>query len=228
MKKILMSIMAIALVMGITGAGTFAYFSDTLASADNEFTAGTLILKAWDGDSWEDGVTATWKSPASWAPGDTCEATLYLKNAGTVPVEVAFADWTNPQWGGGNGSVNLLDKIEVVGWWDSASGYSEDFVPLFLNVFDANNDGSLSLLELINGDSYWPGSASPWEAVLWDGAWPPVSTNPPLIPAGGEYGMKMRFQFMSDAGNDYQGAWGKFDLVIKGNQKAPDLQEANQ
>ncbi len=46
MKKILVSLMAIALVIGLVGAGAFAYFSDVETSTGNTFTAGTLDLTA--------------------------------------------------------------------------------------------------------------------------------------------------------------------------------------
>lgn len=44
MKKTLFTMMALVLVIGLAGAGTFAYFSDTETSTDNTFTAGTLDL----------------------------------------------------------------------------------------------------------------------------------------------------------------------------------------
>ena len=44
MKKILFSLMAILLAVGLVGAGAFAYFSDTETSEGNTFTAGTLDL----------------------------------------------------------------------------------------------------------------------------------------------------------------------------------------
>ena len=44
MKKILISVMTLVLVLGLVGAGAFAWFSDTETSEDNTFTAGTLDL----------------------------------------------------------------------------------------------------------------------------------------------------------------------------------------
>jgi predicted ribosomally synthesized peptide with SipW-like signal peptide len=44
MKKIIGLTIAALLIIGIVGAGTFAYFSDTATSTGNTFTAGTLVL----------------------------------------------------------------------------------------------------------------------------------------------------------------------------------------
>jgi len=45
MKKILISVMSLALVVGLLGAGAMAYFSDVETSGSNTFTAGGLDLK---------------------------------------------------------------------------------------------------------------------------------------------------------------------------------------
>lgn len=61
MKKILVSSLAIFLVIGLVGSGTFTWFQDTETSIGNTFTAGTLDLKIRDQDEfYRDGVTATW------------------------------------------------------------------------------------------------------------------------------------------------------------------------
>lgn len=203
------------LVMAVVGAvGTQAWFSDTETSSDNTFTAGTLNLELSNGSGWGDGVAATWVSPSNWAPGEAVTATIYLHNVGTVDAQVVYGDWTNPSYG----SPNLLAVIEVTEMSDSLDGYSSNFVPAFVGVYDQNADGKLSLWELINGDAYWPGSSSPWEAVFYDTD--PV-TGPSLLPAGGStYGLKMAFKFMETAGDPYQGASAGFDLVLKATQES--------
>ena len=42
MKKVFMSVMVIALAVGLVGGGAGAWFSDTEESTGNTFTAGTL------------------------------------------------------------------------------------------------------------------------------------------------------------------------------------------
>ena len=80
MKKILISLMAIALVVGLVGAGTIAYFSDTESSTGNTFTAGTLVLSVTGSETG----SAGWVSPTNWAPGETEDGNVILANAGTI------------------------------------------------------------------------------------------------------------------------------------------------
>lgn len=76
MKKILFSLMAIALVVGLVGAGAFAQFFDTETSSGNTFTAGTLDLTLA-----ESGKVAF---PLPAKPGDTASGTITVKNEGNL------------------------------------------------------------------------------------------------------------------------------------------------
>ena len=78
MKKILMSLMAIGLVVGLVGAGTMAYFSDEETSTGNTFTAGTLDLTPNNPGAFVSGLT-------NLAPGvDNPAQTITLTNSGTL------------------------------------------------------------------------------------------------------------------------------------------------
>ena len=79
MKKILMSLMAIALVVGLVGAGTMAHFSDTETSTDNTFTVGTLDI-ALGTTSWSAGFD-------NMAPGDTVTSTIPVNSTGSLPLD---------------------------------------------------------------------------------------------------------------------------------------------
>jgi spore coat-associated protein N len=85
MKKILLSLLTIALVSAVAVGATRAYFSDTETSAGNTITAGTLDLKV----GGQDGpavahVTQTNIVPA--APWTTQRGQgFHLTNAGSVP-----------------------------------------------------------------------------------------------------------------------------------------------
>ncbi len=88
MKTILMSVMAIAIVVGVVGAGTFAYFSDTETSSGNTFTAGILDLELDDNNEdlgrGYDFVTDTWIL-GDMKPGvHFREETLSIHNKGNV------------------------------------------------------------------------------------------------------------------------------------------------
>lgn len=224
-RKVLASLLVIAVVAGLVGAGTWAFFSDTGESTGNTFTAGTLILElANEGGSWGEGVTATWQSPPGWAPGDELTNRIWLRNVGSVDGQVAYGDWANPDCGGG---ANLLDVTEVTEMTDSLDSFSANYVDLFVGVYDQNADGKLSLYELIVGDSFWPGSTSPWEeAFFTEGGDPWSEGGEPLLPAGGApFGIGMTFKFMEDAGDEYQGASCTFDLILKVTQKGYPTQE---
>lgn len=91
MNKILASLLMIGLVIGIAGAGTWAYFSDTESVNENTFTAGTLDLKISNLDD-----ESTTKLPfeiENVKPGDSGSEKAKLKNegnvAGTVYVKIS-------------------------------------------------------------------------------------------------------------------------------------------
>lgn len=92
-KKILFSIMAIALAGGLVGAGVFAYFSDTESSTGNTFTAGTLDLEVDSENPWTStpvNVTCMEPGAAASPVNITCEnvgsltGDLYMKITNVV------------------------------------------------------------------------------------------------------------------------------------------------
>jgi len=105
MKKIIGLTIAFMLLIGMTGIGTWAYFSDVEASTGNQMTAGTLDLKTNDADGVSQTLFVT-----NMAPGDTVgPETIILKNIGSVDgstLDLAFSYIEN------DGSSNLVDKTE--------------------------------------------------------------------------------------------------------------------
>ncbi len=90
MKKILFSLMTVALVVGLVGAGAFAYFSDTETSAGNTFTAGTLNLQVGNDDP-----CTVHLSKDNIAPGDALYGGGYcglwkIENTGTIDGRLSF------------------------------------------------------------------------------------------------------------------------------------------
>jgi spore coat-associated protein N len=76
-RKMLLSLMVLALAVAAIGAGTLAAFSDTELSTGNKFTAGTLDLKVSD---------STWHSPG---PGvDPATGFLYTDDPIVKMIEV--------------------------------------------------------------------------------------------------------------------------------------------
>ena len=201
-KKILASIFVIGILALAMGYGTYSYFSDTAKSTGNVFTAGTLDLKlANAGGEYTDGVTATWSSPAGWAPGETVEATLYMKNDGSIGIHHIRVGVENLD-GTGLWHAILLTKFEFFEGdiTDTVKGFGPTEYPL-----DYNGDGKVTLHEFIN----W--CAQPHSILLFAGAW---ATGPKYIPAGGTQWLKLGFTFDPAAGDDYQGLTASFDLKI--------------
>lgn len=88
MRRILISLMTIALVGALIGGGVYAYFSDVETSTGNVFTAGTLNLNLTDAsDDGTESETATWVF-SDIAPGDTggggAGAGLTVSNTGSL------------------------------------------------------------------------------------------------------------------------------------------------
>jgi len=77
-RKIMSSLMVIALAAMLIGLGTFAYFSDTETSDGNTFTAGTLVLTETGSEA------SSWVTPDNWAPGETEEGFTVLAHDGTI------------------------------------------------------------------------------------------------------------------------------------------------
>jgi len=135
MKKILMSLMTIALVIGLVGAGTVAYFSDTETSTGNTFTAGTLDLNLDGGN-----VNVVKFTVADTYPGASGGGTWTLLNAGSLAgyvdlenISVANAenydadtneaeavDDTDTSNATGGGELGA--KLDVVLFWDDGAG----------------------------------------------------------------------------------------------------------
>ena len=81
-KKILFSLMTLVLVVGMAGAGAFAYFSDTETSTGNTFTAGTLDIGIMKGPmSFADKAIVE-----NMKPGDTVTFIFKVSNGGTLPL----------------------------------------------------------------------------------------------------------------------------------------------
>jgi len=121
----LVSFITIGLTVAmVAGGGLYAYFSDTVESQDNAFTAGTLDLKIW-GSSWSDGpVGATWVSPSNWAPGEAFTATLKVKNEGSIDAIYLAGDYHNYRnTDPGNDGSSLADVIEVISYEEYIPGH---------------------------------------------------------------------------------------------------------
>ncbi len=81
MKKVIFSVLMIAIVGSLVGIGTWAFFSDYETSPDNIFTAGDLDLKV---DGEDDPDVITYFSAPCLKPGDEGMVEINLANVGCV------------------------------------------------------------------------------------------------------------------------------------------------
>lgn len=106
MKKILISILAIALVAAFVGVGVYAEFTDTETSTTNSFTAGTLNLTV---DDLEGASVPVYITETELKPGDNNSAapvSISLDNIGSIAGNLTIkCDAT--------GSAELAGEIDV-------------------------------------------------------------------------------------------------------------------
>jgi len=227
-KKILESIVIIGVLALALGAGTYAYFSDIGTSSDNTFSSGMMDLRL----NGSHNITATWSSPTNWSPGKNITAEIILTNAGNVYAETLYFDFKDlVTTDGGTDGSNLATKIYVTDWdfkkddtWINGPG---DFYMYLFDV-DGNNDGHCSLQELTVAPNYTPYMwACPIEDLtLIDDkdssnsiTYGDIVRTPEGAPETSGVidawsGIRMTFEFASDAGNDYQGDTASFDLEV--------------
>ena len=175
MKKILISLMAIALVIGLVGAGTMAYFSDEETSSDNIFQAGVVDLEMEVNDVASGKVEFTNIAPCE----DLAPVTIKFTNLGDiwawVNMELEFTENDAAYAGEFSGDdmtpaqfAKLLyvkqftwdDTAELGGPWDIVL----DGVILNSSDFrDSNGDGLLSLWEMQESAAEIKASSRPGE-----------------------------------------------------------------
>lgn len=214
-RKVLASLLLIAVVMGLVGAGTMAYFSDTETSSGNTFTAGTFDLQLQDAnETWSDGVSATWQSPPNWAPGDPeVVAELEMKDIGSVGADLvaihaanlseADNGYNEPE---GSGSANDISNHIYVTWLQYTEGGSYLYGNLapWVATIMGDKTAPLTLNEF---------ATSPYSLVFWLAGWPPTADYLAANGASVEK-IKLGFTFEPNAGNAYQSDTASFDLTV--------------
>ena len=87
---LLTSIVALVLCVAMLVGTTFAWFTDSVTSANNVIQSGTLdiVLEYWDGDSWEDVAgKSDILTNTLWEPGVAEVAYLRVANAGSLALK---------------------------------------------------------------------------------------------------------------------------------------------
>ena len=155
-KKIVSSLVTIGAAGALLIGATFAFFSDTSTSNNNQFTSGILDLHVRDNDQgFQDNVTASTVSPSNWAPSESFESYVCFRNNGNVDIEeIIFALSAT---GGNSAFIDAIiaEKVELgtataeecgtVG-----GGTLTNFTSLFESRFDTGDAGTtVSLTELL-------------------------------------------------------------------------------
>jgi predicted ribosomally synthesized peptide with SipW-like signal peptide len=146
MKRVIGLTIAFMLLLGMTGIGTFAYFSDVESSTNNQLAAGTLDLKTNDAD----GVSQTLYAD-NIQPGDTVgPETIVLKNTGSVAGTSLDLSFSYVESDGSPNPINMdadetAAKIEVTTL--SYAGSS-----LLSSVSDNNANSYKDVEDLKNAD----------------------------------------------------------------------------
>ncbi len=132
MKRILISLMTIALVSALIGGGIYAYFSDVETSTGNTFTAGTLDLNLDGGNTNVVKFTVS-----NVKPGDSGGGTWTVANVGSIAGYLDLESISVSEAIGTTTDPELAD--EVPPGTDTAQLGNYLLVHMFI---DTNNNGS--------------------------------------------------------------------------------------
>lgn len=206
-------VLAAILVIGLVGAGTFAYFSDSAQSTGNSFTSGTLDMELQGGTQNGDSVIGTWVSPANWAPGQSVSAALEFNNKGTINsnhVYFMFSSLHNDATGDGS---NMMNAIIVTNLQERFNGVTTSNQAATIDSQVGNHDGILTLAEFLGFANGWYGYYT-YDDKSGDGV---------VLAANNQwdYDLILGFTFDAGAGNNYQGDSCSFSLTANATQNSP-------
>ncbi|MEW6769866.1 MAG: TasA family protein [Bacillota bacterium] len=224
-KKLLLLTLALLLVAGMAGAGTFAYFTDTETSTGNTFTAGTLDLKIKDGGSnWNDGIVAEW-SMSNMIPGvTTAYGSIDLKEVGSLTADHLKITCSY--------TVDDTPDVESDSNWATTGDDFAKYVEITELIYK-NSTWQI----VYNGSNWYVAGSPPYPSGYQEGDWEvsnsdgvpgisladlaadPLDNLPP--PDGLlETQFDLTLKFRSDAGNDLQGDTLNVTMIFTLNQDA--------
>jgi len=192
-RKVLASLLVIAVVVGLVSAGTWAYFSDTETSSGNTFQAGTIDLVL-------DETQAVSMQMPNMKPGDSASGTITVTNVGTLPGSLYITSkYVENDMGGApdpNMNRHQVAKMLLI---TSLVECGDDVLSL---IPDVDADDRKTLYDFVNkadgvvlSDYPSPGELGTW--YLNDDNMDPNGNEP--------HWYALTLQFDPAAGNDYQG-----------------------
>lgn len=201
MKKIIASLLTVAVLAAGVTYGTVAYFSDTEESVGNTISAGTIDISVDNENPWESTYTEQW---GDFKPGGhSREMTFVIKNEGDNPAnvwkKVLVTDTTT-------GTVTEPECTDQGGDWtgtcDWGSNTDDNDMPPYIH-YSMVVDG----VTVINED---------WDVMLGEinDLWVPLRTLEP----GESMSVTQTYSLDENAGNEYQGDEIIFNIVLYAEQ----------
>lgn len=217
MKRILLSIMTIALVSGGAYGATQAFFSDTEKNEGNTFSTGTIDIAIDDQNPWKRSGFAL----PDMKPSQTDYINFVVHNVGTNPVNL-FKILKNYKPDDPNGTVSEPECSAESGQWDGR--ICSDRTAVSDIETQINYDMKV---ELYKNDPKGGGQPVWWETIYMDSDNVKLSTlkdNPMylgMVPVG--WYLKVRQSYhMIDTGNPdqnkYQSDGLSFDIALDAEQ----------
>jgi len=122
MRKILASVLMIALVSVAVASGTMAYFNDVETSTQNIFNAGTIDIAVDQENPWSKSYEVTYGDSGDLKPCETGVIQFTIENVGTNPAvlwkhikvdSVGTGTISEPEvaWENKNGENNAIDEV---------------------------------------------------------------------------------------------------------------------
>jgi len=202
MKKLLLSILATFLVIGLVGTSSFAWFQNTETSTGNIFQAGTLDLQVKDDgigdpDPWGDGVDLTWVMDDMIPGVSTVTNTVTLRNVGSISadhVEISFSH-----------SIIDTPDVESDTEWSSDPEDLAKWLEITAMIYDAVNLLSAPEPQLTdaNGNGWIDLEDVTMSPNIDVGG--PLDNLPSPEDVDGEVTLSMTVSFRAEATNDIQG-----------------------
>jgi spore coat-associated protein N len=198
--------MALLVTIGLVGAGTYAYFSDTESSTGNTLTAGTLDLNI-DGAN----IAVTTFSASAVAPGDSGTGSSTLANVGSLSGELDIATSAvvntsgagGTEYEGGSGELGASAQIAMYLDVDQSGSWTAGDIGL---MSDGNTYTLPAALDYDEIDNY---SSETWDAVE-------------TMDATASDDIVVNWQVPAGAGNEIQGDEVSFDITFTLEQPEAD------
>lgn len=208
MKKILLSVMSIALVSATAFGVTRAFFTDTETSSKNTFTTGTIDIAVDNQNPWS---SRTPYQFTDMKPSQVEYANFTVNNVGTNPVNV----WKKlTVTGTSDTPISEPECVEGHGVWTegnctgdySAKSDIDTVIDYDLSVKLYNNSNELIWWQMIYDKNVTVADIKDKDVFLG------------MIPEGWHIDVVQSYHMKSDTGNWAQGDSMTFDITLTGEQ----------